>query len=350
MADAGAGGGSPRGGSMPGGGPSGASVPDATADLSPGARRLVHVNGRVQPGEQVVVVTDPTMGRYADAVAAAAREAGAAVTVCIIPIRDQDGQEPPPPVARAMAEAAVIFSPVRISITHTRAMRAALEAGARACMMTAYTDAIMTSDALCRTDFEAQAPVCRRLGAAFTNGALVHLTSPRGTDLRFGIEGRTANVLTNIPEPGQLAPVPDIEVNVVPVTGSAEGTIIADASVPYLGIGILDEPIVCTVRGGYIVEMTGGAQADFLRGHLESFADRHCFNVAELGVGLNPNARLTGEMLEDEGVMGTIHIGIGTSHTLGGEIVAPTHYDLLMWDPTIVVDGQAVQRGREVLV
>ncbi len=42
-----------------------------------------------------------------------------------------------------------------------------------------------------------------------------------GTDLSFSIEGRTANVLTNVPDPGQLAPVPDIEVNVVPVTGSA---------------------------------------------------------------------------------------------------------------------------------
>ena len=319
------------------------------ADLSPGARRLVRVNGRVQPGEGVVVVTDPTMRRYADAVAAAAREAGAAVTTCIIPVRDRDGQEPPPPVARAMAAAAVIFSPVRISITHTRAMRAALNAGARICMMTAYTDAIMTGAALLHTDFEAQADVCRRLGAAFTNGALVHLTSPRGTDLRFGVEGRVANVLTNIPEPGELAPVPDIEVNVVPVTGSAEGTIIADASVPYLGIGVLDEAIVCEVRDGYIVEMTGGAQADLLREHLESFADRHCFNVAELGVGLNPNARLTGEMLEDEGVLGTIHIGIGTSHTLGGEIVAPTHYDLLMWEPTIAVDGRVVQRNTVVL-
>ena len=64
----------------------------------------------------------------------------------------------------------------------------------------------------------------------------------------------------------------------------------------------------------------------------------------------DPNARLTGEMLEDEGVMDTIHIGIGTSHTLGGKIVAPTHYDLLMWEPTISVDGRVVQRDREVLV
>jgi leucyl aminopeptidase (aminopeptidase T) len=318
-------------------------------DLAPGARRLVEVNARVTEGEQVVVVTDPTMERYASAVAGAAAEVGGDVTVCVMPLRRQDGQEPTGPVARAMSQADVIFSPVRISITHTRAMRTALEAGARVCMMTAYTDQIMTSPALLETDFEAQVEVCRRIGAAFTKGSSVRLTSPRGTDLRFSIEGRTANVLTNIPEPGQLAPVPDIEVNVVPVTGSAEGYFVADASIPYLGIGVLEEPVSCTVQDGYISRIEGGAQADTLRSHLASFDERACFNVAELGVGLNPNARLTGEMLEDEGVLGTIHIGIGTSHTLGGEIVAPTHYDLLMWEPTIEVDGRMVQKDREVM-
>ena len=87
-----------------------------------------------------------------------------------------------------------------------------------------------------------------------------------------------------------------------------------------------------------------------MRAALDVHNDRNCFNVAELGIGLNPNARLTGCMLDDEGVLGTIHIGIGTSHTLGGFVVAPTHYDLLMWDPTIEIDGQVVQKGAEVLV
>jgi leucyl aminopeptidase (aminopeptidase T) len=318
-------------------------------DLNQGARRLVTVNGRVGAGDAVVIVTDPEMERFAHLVRDAAEAVGASVTTCLIPVRRQDGEEPPGPVAEAMAEARVIFSPVSISITHTRAMRAALEAGARAILMTAYTDDILSSAALLETDFHAQAAVCHKIGDAFTAGANVHLTSPRGTDLRFSIEGRTANVLTNVPDPGQLAPVPDIEVNVVPVTGSASGRLIADASVPYLGIGVLEDPIVCTVEDGYITTMEGGAEADRLRNHLSSFNDRHCFNVAELGVGLNPNARLTGEMLEDEGVLGTIHIGIGTSHTLGGEIVAPTHYDLLMWEPTIVVDGRVVQRNKDVL-
>lgn len=317
--------------------------------LTRGAQRLVEVNGRVAEGDPVVIVTDPEMERYATLVADAARARGAVVTTCVMPVRRQDGQEPPEPVARAMAKARVIFSPVSISITHTRAMRTALEAGARAILMTAYTDRILTSPALLETDFHAQAAVCHTVGDAFTTGRQVRLTSPKGTDLAFSIEGRTANVLTNVPDPGQLAPVPDIEVNVVPVTGSANGYLIADASVPYLGIGLLEEPIVCTMEDGYITKMEGGPEADRLRVYLSSFGDHNCFNVAELGVGLNPNARLTGEMLEDEGVLGTIHIGIGTSHTLGGEIVAPTHLDLLMWEPTIEVDGRVIQRNKEVL-
>ncbi|UCC81520.1 MAG: leucyl aminopeptidase [Gemmatimonadota bacterium] len=318
--------------------------------LEQGVRKLVQVNGRARPGERVVVVADEPMTDIADPLARQLIEAGAEVVTCTIASRERDGQEPPPPVAAAMREAQLIYTPVSVSITHTRAMRAALEAGARAVLMTAYTEEILTSPGLLETDFEVQAPVCRRLGKAFTKGDRVRLTSPRGTDLRFSIKGRRANVLTNIPDPGELAPVPDIEVNVVPVEGTAEGTLIADASVPYLGIGVLREPIVCDIRDGFIIRMKGGEQAEILSRDLESHADRNCFNVAELGVGLNPNARLTGLMLDDEGVLGTVHIGIGTSHTLGGNVVAPTHYDLLMWDPTIELDGNAIQRGKEILV
>ena len=69
-----------------------------------------------------------------------------------------------------------------------------------------------------------------------------------------------------------------------------------------------------------------------------------------LAAGPTSDAKLTGRMLDDEGVLGTIHIGIGTSHALGGNVVAPTHYDLLMWEPKIEIDGTVVQRGSEVLV
>lgn len=327
---------------------------DATEQIprtrSAGAKKLVEVNGRVQPGNRVVVVTDGTMPWIAAEIVHAARECGADVSLLEMSERACDGQEPPRRISEEMKSADIIFSPVRRSITHTKAMRTALDAGARAILMTAYTPNTMKCSALLKTDFEAQIDVCRRVGKAFSDGKQLRLRSPSGTDLRFSIKGRVANVLTAIPAPGELAPVPTIEVNVVPVHGSAEGRLIADASIPYIGIGILTKPVICEISGGYIQSIRGGEQAAALRRNLESHRDPNCFNIAELGVGLNPHAELTGVMLEDEGVQGTIHIGIGTSLTLGGEIVAPTHYDLLMWHPQIEVDGQLIINNRDVLI
>ncbi len=313
-------------------------------------RKIVKVNGRVNPSDKVVVVTEFGMLHIAESVIAAARETGADVVTCIISPRDKDGQEPPASVAAAMKEADVIFAPVSYSITHTRATRAALEAGARGIMMTQYNEDILKSPALIETDFEAQAEICRKYGKVLTEGEEMLVTSANGTDLRFSIKGRKANILTGIPEPGNLAPIPTIEVNVVPVHGSTQGRAVIDASIPYIGIGILEEPILCTFKDGYITKIEGGGQAKMLKNNLKSHGDRNCFNHAELGIGLNPNARLTGVMLEDEGVIGTIHLGIGTSHTLGGEIVAPTHYDLLIWDTTLKVDSRIIQKERETLL
>jgi leucyl aminopeptidase (aminopeptidase T) len=139
-----------------------------------------------------------------------------------------------------------------------------------------------------------------------------------------------------------------VEANVSPIEGTANGRIVVDASIPYLGIGLIEQPIDVEVRGGFITKIEGGRQADILRRDLESHGDRNSFNIAELGVGLNPKCRMIGVMLEDEGVQGSAHIGIGTNITLGGKIKAPCHYDLLVWMPRIEVDGNVVIDGAEV--
>ncbi len=104
------------------------------------------------------------------------------------------------------------------------------------------------------------------------------------------------------------------------------------------------------VRDGFITRIEGGRQAEVLRRDLESHGDRNSFNIAELGVGLNPKCKMIGIMLEDEGVLGSAHIGIGTNITLGGTIKAPCHYDLLVWYPRIEIDGEVVIDGKEVRV
>ena len=317
--------------------------------LTQGARKLVQHNGRVKPDEKVLIITDPSLQPIAELVTAEAKSVGAETVLVVMPERSSDGQEPPEMISAAMTKADVVFTPVKKSITHTRAFKDALANGARGILMTAYTEHVLSCPALLETDFVSQEEICYKLGDAFNQGNSVHLTSEKGTDLTFSIQGRQANVLTGMPSPGQLAPVPTIEVNVVPVHGSAQGVLVADASIPYLGIGVLKEPVTCIIENGYVVCIRGGRQAQVLEEQLVSMNDRNCFNIAELGVGLNPNANLTGFMLEDEGVLGTIHIGIGTSITLGGEISAPSHYDLLMWAPTLKIDGHIIQNNKQLI-
>jgi leucyl aminopeptidase (aminopeptidase T) len=148
--------------------------------------------------------------------------------------------------------------------------------------------------------------------------------------------------------PGQFTTVPTIEANVSPVEGSAEGIIVADASVPYIGIGLLSEPIKASVEKGVIVSIKGGAQASALASNLASKNDPNVYNVAELGIGLNPKCRFIGAMLEDEGVYGSVHIGIGTNITLGGHIKAACHYDLIMTDANVIADGRTVLKAGHV--
>lgn len=313
-----------------------------------GIRKVIQHNGRVQRGERAVVITNPEMQAIAELLVAELARQGADVRLHVVPRRLHDGQEPPAEAAAAMLEAGVIFSPVSVSITHTRAMRAALARGARAILMTAHNERVLGCPALLETDFVAQAPVAHAIGAAFQSGQVAHLTSDLGTNLRLPIAGRPVNILTGVPGPGELAPVPTIETNVVPVHGASEGVLVADGSIPYLGIGVLTEPVVCVIERGYIVKIKGGEQARRFEAALRSHDNRECFNVAELGVGLNPHATLSGFMLEDEGVLGSIHIGIGTSLTLGGEIVAPTHYDLVMLRAKLAVDGRTVMENCQV--
>lgn len=320
----------------------------AETDLSKGAERVVRICSDVQPGEAVVIVTDAATEAIAQAVGRAAEAAGGEVTICVMPTRQRDGNEPPTPVIAAMKAADVIFTPVSVSITHTDAIKDACAAGARAVAMTGFTSRMMQGGGI-EADFVALEPVCRFVATLLDAGSAARLTSPAGTDLTMSIERREGIAKTCIVRPGEFSPVPDIEATVSPVEGSANGVIVADASIPYLGIGVLDEPVRFVVRDGYIVEVAGGV-ADRLRAAWTSMNDPEVFNVAELGIGLNPACTLTGEMLEDEGCWGTVHIGTGTSTNLGGKIKAACHYDLLMHSASIEVDGETILKDGELTI
>lgn len=306
-----------------------------------GARTIVETCAGIKPGESVLIITDTNMVKIAEVLAMAVRERDAEPILAVMIPRRGHGEEPPACIAEAMKKANVILTPVSTSITHTRAVKEAAAAGSRAIALTAFTDDLLIRGGI-QADFKKLQPICLEVARRFGEAKLVKLTTPAGTSLTMRKEGRRGNALYCIVEPGEFSPVPNVEANFSPLEGTAEGIIVADASIPYLGIGLLREPVRCKVEKGFIVAIEGGTQADILKKDLQERKDPNCYNIAELGVGLNPESRMTGIMLDDEGVWGSVHIGIGSNITLGGNIKAAIHYDLLMWGATIELDGKAI--------
>jgi 2,5-dihydroxypyridine 5,6-dioxygenase len=315
-----------------------------------GARKLIAGVGNVKPEERVLIVSDYGMEAVAEIVLSAVESIGSECVLCYMKPREWDCQEPPGMIAAAMLHADVIMIPVSVSIAWTDAVKGAEAAGARVMLMTGFDVEVFTSNALIKTDFQKRAAFCAELAARYDKAETITLRTPRGTHLTLSKRGRNMNKVGPVPVKGECRAAPDIEINVAPIEGSTNGILIVDGSIPYLGIGILADSVTCRVEDGRITEISGGREARILKENLDSFGDRSVFNIAEFGIGLNPHARLRGNMLEDEGVLGTVHIGIGSSFCFGGEVRAPIHYDLIVDDVTIEIDGELIQSGTEVYV
>lgn len=317
--------------------------------MARGAATVANVCLGVKPGEKVLIVTEAEKMSIAQSVAAAVYAAKADPVLMIMLPRERDGQEPPETVAAAMKTSNAFVCVVGKSITHTSAVKDACAAGSRGIMLTQFSEAMMMHGGL-EADFPAAARDCRAIAKKLGGAEKIHLSTEGGTDLTFSAKGRRYNAMYCMVEAGEFAPVPTVEANTSPLEGTANGVIVADASIPYIGIGLLKEPVICKVESGKITSITGGIQAQMLKDDLEQKQDENVFNIAELGIGLNPNCSFCGFMLEDEGVYGSAHIGIGTSITLGGVIKAACHYDLIMHRATVEADGAIILKSGKVMV
>jgi leucyl aminopeptidase (aminopeptidase T) len=169
-----------------------------------------------------------------------------------------------------------------------------------------------------------------------TAAATCRITSPAGTDVTLTLAGRTAiSDDGNLRATGAFGNLPAGEGFISPIETAGEGTIVFDGSIG--GYGLLEEPLWVTLSGGRIVE-AGGAAAPWLLSTLDAGGE-HGRSIAELGIGTNPAARLSGNILEDEKVKGTIHLAFGTSASIGGVNVSSVHIDGMVLRPTVELDG-----------
>ena len=258
----------------------------------------------VAAGEDVLVICNPATRELGERLRAEAQGAGADAALATMAERDSHAGEPPRPVAAAMADADVVLAPTVQSLSHTAARKAASEAGAR-------------------------------------------ITCPNGSDLRLGLEERTA-----IPDAGELTErgafgnLPCGEGFIAPVEGSCEGRLVVDGTIA--GVGIPEQPVTLTVEGGRLAAASGDAGERLMA--LLTEHGPEAATVAELGIGSNEKAILSGNVLEDEKILGTAHVAFGASAAIGGTVQVPVHLDCVVMKPDVALDGEPIVRGGELLV
>jgi leucyl aminopeptidase (aminopeptidase T) len=307
-------------------------------DLAPAVATVVRRCLAVKPGEDVLVVVDAPLQDVGEALRAEAQRAEADAVLAVMAPRGNHGVEPPRPIAEALAACDVFIAPTSYSLSHTQARKRATEAGARGATMPT-----VTADMLARLmdiDFDTMRARSRAVAALLDAADEAHVTCPRGSDLRLDLRGRHGLADDgDLTAPGAFGNLPCGEGFIAPAGG--EGTVAASS----LATGGLveDDPARFTIENGHLTAASGEA-AERLYEMLGAHGDAGT-NLAELGVGTNDSARLTGNVLEDEKILGTVHVAFGASAAIGGTVAVPIHIDVVVTEATLTIGDTTVLDG-----
>jgi leucyl aminopeptidase (aminopeptidase T) len=203
---------------------------------------------------------------------------------------------------------------------------------------------------------------CTRIASELLNNKEVHITTNLGTDVTIGIKERKPKVDDgDFSKPGRGGNLPAGEVYISPQLGASQGTIVFDGSITLDKTIVIKTPNKVKIEKGFVTKIEGGKEAKILAKYLD-FAEKKPFemmkngeldrtkaeeysknarHVGELGIGANPNAKIVGNVLEDEKVLGTVHFAIGSNYD--HDASALIHSDGIVKKPTITVDGKPLK-------
>lgn len=288
--------------------------------------------------ETLLIVTDEVKREIGLALHEAGKSLCKESILVEIQSREINGQEPPAIIGELMQKVDVVVCPTFKSLTHTDARRNAVKKGVRVGTMPGIS--IDTMVRCLSADYEKVIKLTNYIAEKLEGVSTIRVVTEKGTDISMPVKGRkiipSTGVLKNKGDSGNL---PSGEVYLAPWEDRSNGKLVIDGSMA--GLGMLDEPLIISVHNGYAEEISGGVQAKKLIAMLDK-SGRDARAVAEFGIGTNYKAMLTGEILEDEKVFGTIHIAFGNNLTMGGKIAVNSHLDGLVTEPDVYFDEEAI--------
>ncbi len=296
----------------------------------------------IKRGERVVIVVDRPCRRIGEVLWNELPDRSNSLLIEIAPT-GMHGKEPPPTVAEILKRCDAFIIPTRFSLTHTRARIEATKMGVRGATMPG-----ITLDLMARTlnaDYNRIARLTKRIEGLLSDSRKVVIKTTKDCELHLDISLRPGHPDTGIiTQPGDFSNLPAGEAYCAPIEENSEGSVVIDGS--FAPIGLLKKPVELTIKSGRIVEIKGNRRLKEIFKNAPESGRVLC----ELGIGTNYKARITGNVLEDEKVMGTVHVAFGNNLGFGGKNDAPLHLDGVIRRPTVWFDGKLVIERGKILV
>jgi leucyl aminopeptidase (aminopeptidase T) len=284
----------------------------------------------IRKNENVLIIIDETCREIGYALVRAAQEKTDPILVEIIP-RAIHGEEPPGTVAQLLKTCDVFIMPTSKSLSHTQARINANKRGARGATMPGITEQIMVRTL--NANYRKIAHATKKIADRLTTARHARITTPAGTLLDLDLTKRPGHIDTGIvKQKGGFSNLPAGEAYIAPVEKRSRGSIMIDGS--FAPIGALKKKVIVHVEKGKITGLSGNRKLSTI---FNSYGPKER-TLCEFGIGTNPKARITGNVLEDEKVCGSIHVAFGNNLAFSGNNNAKIHLDGVVSKPTVWLD------------
>jgi leucyl aminopeptidase (aminopeptidase T) len=269
------------------------------------------------------------------------------VELCTYPSVGRNGAEIGTEVAQRMKAVDVVVAITTYSLTHTDARTSATEAGVRVASMPFLLADMFFAGGPMDADYDKVREDSEKLAKLITDAREVVVKTSDSTDIKFSLASRSGRVESGIfSDRGAWGNLPAGEAYIAPIEGTAEGTIVVEKG----WHPRLTESMRLIFTGGAVAEVSGGGTVgaelrELLRLGVDQEPYRSRRNLAEFGIGTNPNARRPDNVLEAEKIKGTVHLAIGDNSHMGGQVSADLHQDFIVPKPDVFVDGKLIMKS-----
>ncbi|AIQ15152.1 aminopeptidase [Paenibacillus durus] len=315
-------------------------------------KHIIEHCGALQTDEQVLVLYDNSTRAVASVFLQYLGGINANYNSFELTRTDTHGVEPPAKVAEEMKRSDLILCLTYYSLAHTQARMDATNGKSRFLSMPEYSLPLLEDPAL-MTDYTSRLPVVEAMTQALTIGKELYIETEMGTRLTLDIQGRNGNCCPGfVNQRLRLGSPPDIESNIAPNETCTEGKLVIDGSITHPLIGKLNDPVELIISKGKITSFhcKNKEVSKTLELIFANVKSDKAYYLAEVGVGLNKDAVLCGNMLVDEGSYGSLHFGFGSNYTIQGNNKVSFHLDFVMTKANMYIDQIMVIKEGEVLI